>query len=178
MSRMRTLGGYCMLVLALLFAFAGCQQSPPTGLIVIDTFPATGSTQNDTYLTLIDAGGTILAEDDNGFPDQASYVGYSRIVVSSGLAGGTYYIKVTKLTELGSPNYGFRVLDYDPGSTFPVVLAANEVESPAYFDDAVDAFGVPTAPRSINLGEVVSWSIFPEPNAPPADVDWYKLVIP
>ncbi len=178
MSRMRALGGYCALVAAMLLAFANCQQSPPTGLIVIDTFPATGSSQNDTYLTLIDASGAVLAQDDNGFPDQATYVGYSRIVVSGGLGSGTYYIKVHKPTALGNPNYGLRVLDYDPGSSFPAVAAANESESPAYFDDAVNADGVPLAPRTISLGAVVSWSINPEPDAPPADVDWYKLVIP
>ncbi len=86
MRRMRSWGRYYALLT--LLAIAGCQQDPgpPPELIVIDTFPATGSSQNDTFLTLIDTAGTILAQDDNGFPNQATYVGFSRIEVSGGLA--------------------------------------------------------------------------------------------
>jgi hypothetical protein len=153
--------------------------------IVIDTFPA-GYNQNDTYLTLIDAGGTVLAEDDNGFPNQATYVGYSRIDVTQGLPVGIYYVMVSKPTEDGNPNYGFRVLDYDPGASFPIVASADEDERIAplgldHFDDAVDGNGVPTNPQSIAIGGVVSRSIFPEPgdpDDPTPDVDWFELVIP
>jgi hypothetical protein len=151
--------------------------------IVIDTFPA-GYNQNDTYLTLIDAGGTVLAQDDNGFPEQGTYVGFSRIDVSGGLAGGTYYIKVHKPTELGNPNYGIRVLDYDPGEDFPVVVATDEDETswpPPPRDDPVDVNGVPTNPWPIALGDANAQSraIFAAP-APEElnDIDWFELVIP
>ena len=142
MRRMRSWGRYYALLT--LLAIAGCQQDPgpPPELTVIDTFPATGSSQNDTFLTLIDTAGTILAQDDNGFPNQATYVGYSRIEVIGGLAAGTYYIKVHKPTEVGNPNYGIRVHAYDPGETFPVVAGANEDET-VPVDDAVDGMACP-----------------------------------
>ncbi len=139
--------------------------------ILIDTFPATGSSQNDTYLALYDAVGgqaRLLAQDDNGFPNQATYVGYSRIDVTQGLPAGTYYVKVRKPTELGNPNYGFRILSTDPGSIFPVVAGANEITESTP-DDAVDAGGVPTAAWANPIGQVSSRSIFPELS----DVDWF-----
>jgi hypothetical protein len=183
-SRMRAWTGYCALIPALLLAFAGCQQASPPDLIVIDTFPA-GYNQNDTYLTLTDASGTVLAQDDNGFPDQTTYVGFSRIIVSGGLASGTYYIKVHKPTVAGNPNYAIRVLEYDPGSSFPVVAPADEDETswpPPPRDDPVDVNGVPTNPWTIAIGDVISRSIYDEdsdpPNAELYDVDWFKLVIP
>ncbi len=137
--------------------------------IVIDTFPATGSSQNDTYLTLyqaVNGQAQVLAQDDNGFPNQATFVGYSRIDVLQGLPVGTYYVKVHKPTELGNPNYGFRVLDNNPGSVFPVVPAANETSDN---DDAVGANGLPLNPVAALLGQALSRSIFPELT----DVDWF-----
>jgi LruC domain-containing protein len=145
--------------------------------IVIDTFPA--PQLNDTYLTLYDVVGGkahVLAEDDNGFPNQAAATGSSRIDVNGGLSSGTYYVKVSQISKppVGS-NYGIRVLDYDPGASYPVAGPANEDETvpPAYVDDAVDLNGVPTKPWSISPGQVIARSIFPQGT----DVDWFVLVI-
>ena len=180
MSQMRTLGGCYVLVMGLLLALAGCQQTPPPSLIVIDTFPA--PQLNDTYLTLYDVVGGkahVLAQDDNGFPNQAAATGSSRIAVNGGLSSGTYYIKVSQVSvpPVGS-NYGICVLDYDPGASYPVAGPANEDEyepppSRWWVDDAVDSGGIPTKPWTISLGEVVARSIYPQG----IDVDWFKLTL-
>jgi hypothetical protein len=168
---------FWVLFLFLPLLFPGCQldpddPNPDYPRIVIDTFTPPAFDENDTYLTLIDADGNVVAEDDNGNPDQTNHKGCSRIDYQGGLASGTYYIKVYNPTATGNPNYGIRVLDYDPGASFPDIAPANEDDGGS--DDGVDGNGIPTSPVSIDLEEVLSRSIFPELT----DVDWFELVLP
>lgn len=140
--------------------------------IVIDTWSDPFGA-NDTYLTLIDAAGAVLGQDDDGNPAQGTYnVGCSRIDVATGLPVGTYYVRVHKPTDTGNPNYGFRVADYDPGTDFPTIDPVDEDET-IPMDDEVDAAGVPTLPQSIALGGDASRSIFPVES----DVDWFQFEI-
>jgi len=140
-------------------------------LIVIDTFHTGGGGYNDTFLTLVDALGTTLATDDNGNPDQADHLGFSRITYTGGLASGTYYIKLNNPTGNGDGYYVIRVLTTDPGSTFPTVAKVDETTDT---DDAVDGNGIPLNPVSITLGQVISRRLDPVAT----DVDWFKLVLP
>ena len=157
------------IVLSLLLL--GCNQDPGPSFIVIDTFTAPAFNASDTYLTLNDSSGNLIAEDDDGNPDQTNHQGCSRIVIVGGLASGIYYIKVHNPTGTGNPNYGIRVLDYDPGASFPSITAANDDDLGV--DDG-DVGGVPSAPVPINLGQVLSSTIFPIAT----DVDWFELVLP
>ena len=164
---------YQWLLLAPLALVLGCSMGSQYDRLVIDTFmPDSGIFQNDTYLTLIDSAGNLVAQDDNGNPDQVNHNLCSRIDLPTGLSSGTYYIKVHRATATGNPNYCIRVLDYDPGASFPTESRANEDET-IPVDDAVNGSGVPIDPVSISLGGVISRSIFPE-----SDVDWYELVLP
>lgn len=164
------------LLFALPFLVLGCRRDPGVQVydqIVIDTW-CDPFAANDTYLTLIDAGGNVLAENDDDNPAQGTYnVGCSRIDYTLGLTSGTYYVKVHKPTDTGNPNYGFRVVDYDPGTSFAPITPADEDETGVYFDDSENASGVPTAPVDLALGQVESRSIFPAD-----DKDWYKIVLP
>ena len=163
-----------LLMMPLAFAL-GCApppSSPPYERLVIDTFmPDNGIDQNDTFLTLIDAAGNIIAQDDNGNPDQSNHQLCSRIDHQAGLASGTYYIKVHRATDTGNPNYCIRLLDHNPGAVFPATPAANETSDT---DDAVGANGLPLNPVAIALGQVISRSIFPELT----DIDWYTFTLP
>ena len=162
---------YWILFLLVPLMISGCKSDPGPDLIVIDTFTAPAFNANDTYLTLNDSGGSLITEDDNGNPDQTNHQDCARIVGTGGLPSGTYYIKVNNPTGTGNPNYGIRVLDYDPGVSFPSITAANNNDGGV--DDG-DVGGVPTAPVSISLGQVISSSVFPIAT----DVDWYELVLP
>ena len=101
--------------------FTACKMSPDYPQIVVDTFTANNTNESNTYLTLIDSEGNVIAEDDDGNPDQVNHNGCSRINYQGGLPAGIYYIKVQHPSEatVTSPYYGIRVLDYDPGSSFP-----------------------------------------------------------
>ena len=167
-----------VLFLVLTLLLLGCKQDPllpDYPRIVIDTFVPSAFNENNTYLTLIDAGGNMIAEDDDGNPDQTNHKSCSRIDYQGGLSSGTYYIKVHKPTAAGNPNYGIQVHTNDPGASFPAITPANEDET-VPVDDAVDGNGVPTAPVTILLGpgQEVSRSIFPVAT----DVDWFELVLP
>ena len=161
-----------ILFLLLPLLFFGCKTESFYPQIVIDTvtdFPA--HNENDTYIILYDASGNLIAEDDDSNPDQTNHKGCSRINYTGGLSSGTYYIKVNNPTATGNPNYGIRVLDYDPGASLPSITGANENDG--YSDD--NAVGnVPTNPVPIYLDDVLSRSIFPLID----DVDWFVLVLP
>jgi hypothetical protein len=165
---------FWIFILILPVAFSACKSDPGPDLVVIDTFTAPAYNASDTYLLLNDSGGSLIDEDDNGNPDQTNHQGCSRIVITGGLPSGTYYIRVNNPTGTGNANYGIRVLDYDPGVSFPVITPANDNDGGV---DDNDVGGVPTAPVSINLGQVISSSIYPLTPLP-GDVDWYKLVLP
>jgi len=142
---------------------------------IIETF-VNPFLESDTYLSLFDASGNRIAEDDNGNPDQANHKGCSRISIVGGLAAGTYYIKVENRTGDGNPNYGIRVLDYDPGAVIPTTPTTTN-ENDGGIDDAIDGTGVddgiPTNPVPINIGDEISRAI-----APAGDVDWFELTVP
>jgi hypothetical protein len=139
-------------------------------LIVIDTFhPGLGG-YNDTFLTLVDATGTVLATDDNGNPLQGSHLGFSRITYTTGLGPGTYFIKLNNPNGVGDGYYVIRVLTADPGTSFPVVAAVDEQTDG---DDAVDTNGIPQNPVVITLGQVISRRLYPVAS----DVDWFQLVL-
>jgi len=152
----------------------GCALGrPPYDRLVIDTFMPTGFFQNDTFLTLIDSAGNLIAQDDNSNPDQVNHQFCSRIDYQNGLLSGTYYIKVHKPTDVGSLQYCIRVLESI--ESFPATAPVNEAPDT---DGVVDGNGVPIAPVAITLGQVISRAINPEPPDPAADVDWFKLVLP
>ena len=159
------------ILILLPFLFLGCDKYYD---IVIDTFTANNTNESNTYLTLIDSGGNLIAEDDDGNPDQTNHSLCSRIS-QGGMSSGIYYIKVEHPTEAvaTSAYYGIRVVDYDPGSSFPVFAGTNETDGGS--DDAVDGSGVPLNPVSIDLDQVITTrAIFPQDT----DVDWFELVLP
>jgi LruC domain-containing protein len=139
--------------------------------VVIDTFMPTGFFQNDTFLTLVDAAGSVIAQDDNGNPDQKNHQYCSRIDRQSGLPTGTYYVKVHKPTDVGSQLYCIRVLDYNPGAVFPATAPVFEANDG---DDAVGVDGLPLNPVAIALGQVISRMIEPELT----DNDWFTFTLP
>ena len=171
-----------------------------TSILVIETF-VPWFTENDTYLTLFTVerdtdgnviGSKILAEDDNGNPDQENHKGCSRIAIAGGLSTGTYYVKVHKPTSLGNPNYGIRILDYDPGTSFPSGTVgdpdykdpANEIEDLATadtVDQSVSSAWVPVNPRTIALSTAsddwISRSIYLVGD-PTGDVDCFEFTVP
>jgi hypothetical protein len=161
----------------------GCKMdSEPVSepVTVVDTFDPQTFDVNDTYLTLYDSGDNVLAEDDNGNPDQSTPYGNkgcSRIIIVGGLQSGTYYIKVHNPDPGGmaNPNYAIRVLEYQndnfPTVALPVPLE-DETETSDYIDN--DAAGNRTTPVSIGLGDVVVRTVYPRDT----DVDWFVLVIP
>jgi hypothetical protein len=142
--------------------------------IVIDTFYPAGGGLSDTYLVLIDAAGTVLAQNDNGNPLQSVHDGYSRIDMAAGLPAGTYYVRITNDTGTGSPYYGIRVANYDPDSSFPILPLVSENDGGA--DDVVNAAGVPTNAMAIAFGDAGARSraIFPIVT----DVDWMVFQVP
>ncbi len=157
----------------------------PETVLVIETFvPAFN--ENDTYLTLFsverDTSGnvissSIIADDDNGNPDQTNNKGCSRIEIAGGLPSGTYYIKVHKPTAAGNPNYGIRVVDYDPGTTFPSIVPADEDETSVSIDsvdESVSTRWIPINPQPIVLDQEISRSIFPWDT----DKDCFVFTIP
>jgi hypothetical protein len=158
------------------FLVAGCCQDPVTiyDRLVIDTFYPDGGDLSDTYLILIDASGNVLAQDDNGNPDQTTHDGYSRIDYTAGLPAGTYYVRVNNDTGTGSPYYGIRAVDYDPGLSFPVLGTVNENDGLS--DDSVGGNGVPTNPVPLSLGEAGAQSRAILPIL--LDKDWFELVLP
>jgi len=160
-----------ILFLLLPLLFFGCKTESFYPQIVIDTFTSENYSESDTYLTLYDSVGSMIDEDDNGNPDQVNHKNCSRIDYQGGLYGGTYYIKVENRTSTGNPNYNLRILDYDPGISFPTLPEANENDGNS--DDG-DVGNVPTNPVSIELGEVLSRTTFPFGG----DVDWFVLVLP
>jgi hypothetical protein len=174
--------GWFLFVLFPLLLLSCETSTDPEPPIVIETFVNPYS-WNDTYLRLFDFAGNLIAEDDNGNPDQANHKGCSRINIAGGLESGTYYIRVHKVYNPidgdGNPNYGIRVVDYDPGDSIPTTsTTTDETEPPGPEDDAIDGTGVddglPTNPVSISIGDELSRAISPEDT----DVDWFVLVIP
>ena len=155
----------------LLLAF-GCRQDGPVvyDRLVIDTFAPPGGLVSDTYLMLYDGSGSLLAENDNGNPDQTTHDGYSRIDYSAGLPAGTYFVRVNNDSGTGSPYYAIRALDYYPGSTFPKVATDNDTGD----SDGVVVGGIPTDPVPLSLGEIKSRAIDPVGT----DVDWFELILP
>ena len=159
--------------------------APAYPRLVIDTFAPKGGGTSNTFLTLIDHAGNVLATDDDGNPDQVNHNGYSRIDYQEGLAAGTYYIEVkvvpwpaghpSEFTRDGSsPFYGIRVVDHDPGEKFPEL--DEERENDGGSDDAVGPDGVPLNPVPIDLGEAGARSRAISPIE--TDVDWFVLVLP
>jgi hypothetical protein len=142
--------------------------------IVIDTFYPAGGGLSDTYLVLIDAAGTVLAQNDNGNLLQSIHDGYSRIDMAAGLPAATYYVRITNDTGTGSPYYGIRVANYDPDSSFPILPLVSENDGGA--DDVVNAAGVPTNAMAIAFGDAGARSraIFPIVT----DVDWMVFQVP
>ena len=164
-----------LLLLGCLLA-AGCKPDPvPIAVdrLVIDTFSPNNSATNDTFLTLIDADGTVLATDDDSSPQGGGSWGFSRIDYTAGLPAGTYYITANKDSTNGGIYYAIRVLDY-VNDIFPVPGLLGVDDEPPY-DDAVTG-GVPTDPVPITLGDggVQSRQLNPEAT----DVDWFELIIP
>ena len=152
----------------------GCKIDPipaDPSVLVIETFDPASFSENDTYLTLTDASGNVIAEDDNGNPDQINHKGCSRITIQGGLPSGTYYISVRNPSGRPNPNYGIRVLDFDPGVDYPTLAPANEDESLVFLDN--DVSGNKTTPVRIETGQILNRSTFPN-----SDVDWFELVIP
>ena len=150
-----------------------CVNPDSTGypLIVIDTFHPGAGGYNDTLLALVDATGATLVTDDNGNPDQADNLGFSRITYTKGLASGDYYIKINNPEGLGDGYYVIRVLTTDPDSIFPTVAAVNELTDR---DDEVGADGLPLRPVTIKLGELISRRLYPVAT----DVDWFVVNLP
>ena len=166
------------LLLSAVLLFTGCPREPAAegfyDHLVIDTFAPGGGGSSDTFLILIDHTGNELATDSNGNPDQVNHLGYSRIDYLAGLSAGTYYIRVNNPTDTDQIYYGIRVVDYDPGASFPVLGDVPEDDGGS--DDPVDGNGVPLNPVLITLGEAGAQSraIFPRAT----DIDWFKLVLP
>lgn len=158
---------------------------PAAFLLVIETFTPAAFNENDTYLTLFrverDAddnviSSSIIAEDNNGNPDRTNNRGCSRITLTEALELGDYYIKVHKPTPAGNPNYGLRIVDFDPGTSFPDIVPANEIGDSDTVDEVVES-GItrliPDNPKTIALGDVVSRSIFPEET----DIDCFVFTV-
>ena len=168
---------FCLFLPSIIFFATSCVNPDSTAnplaypLVVIDTFHPGAGGWNDTFLTLVDASGTVLATDDNGNPVQANNLGFSRITYTDGLAAGDYYIQINNKSGLGDGYYVIRVLTTDPGATFPTVAAVDEQTDT---DDQVDTSGIPTQPVVIVLDQVVSRRLFPVAT----DVDWFQLVLP
>jgi hypothetical protein len=170
---------WILFFLFLLLLYLGCtMDSEP--VIVIDTFVNPYSAC-DTYLYLFDAAGNLIAEDDDGNPDQVNHEGCSRIKIIGGLSSGIYYIKLVKVNKepsvaFGNANYGIRIVDYDPGASMPATNTTTN-EDDGGTDDAIDGTGVddgiPTNPVPINVGDVLARAI-----SPLGDIDWFKLIIP
>jgi hypothetical protein len=152
---------------------SGPAVPPAVPYLVIDTFYPNGGGLSDTQLLLIDAVGTVLAEDDDGNPLQGIHDGYSRIELPGGLPAGVYCVRVINDSGTGSPYYAIRVLDFDPGTSFPTLSTTNEKDGGS--DDAVDALGVPINPVPIQLGDAgaLSRAVFPVVT----DVDWVEFVL-
>jgi hypothetical protein len=165
-----------LLVAAALALLLSCKPEIVYDQIVIDTFsPTGGSTDCDTFLTLTDAQGKVLATDDDGNSDISTGEGYSRINYQKSLTSGTYYIKVEKDSTDGGGYYGVRVLDYFPADAYTALTPWWEPTPDGDDNVDVDAGGVPTNPWDIAMGnaEAISRAINPD-----TDVDWFKLVLP
>ncbi len=155
---------------------------PPTTYerILIDTYqPQGGLPLNipaDTYLSLFNASGSLLAADDDGNTDSGQN-GSSRIDDTSGLTSGTYYIKITK--GPGSANigaYAVRLLSLALADPIPAYPASFDVTSDPYEgQDAPEAAPpVTVTPMSMplgtdNLGRILGTV---------SDVDWLYFVLP
>lgn len=174
---------YLVFLLLLLLSLVGCNLNQDSeAVIVIETFDPQTYSENDTYLTLYDSGDNLINEDDDGNPDQANHKGCSRIIVTGGLANGTYYIKVHNPNPTGSSNpfYAIRVLD-SINDSYPTVTLPTppyEDETSVYIDH--DAAQNRTTPVSIDLGDILIRTIYPVDTTPPDvdDVDWFELLIP
>jgi hypothetical protein len=151
-----------------------CNSSMDSGdsgsdFLVIDTFNPSGGGSSDIFLTLIDDVPNVLATDDDGNPDQVTHDGYARITYSTPLPAGTYYVKVHKDTTTGGAFYGIRILEYDPGSSFPTPGADPDASD----SDDLTSGGIPTNPVPINIDEVKSRAINPD-----TDEDWFIFILP
>ena len=120
--------------------------------VVIDTFLPTGFFQNDTFLTLLDAAGSVIAKDDNGNPDQKNHQYCSRIDRRAGFPAGPTIVKVNKSTDVGSQFYCIRVLDYNPGAVFPAAAPVLEAS------DGDDAVAPPVCPSTLSRSPWGRWS--------------------
>ena len=160
-------------------------EGKKTSFLVIETFNPNPTIYalNDTYLTLFtvqrDAnnnvvGSTVIAEDDNGNPDQVNHTGCSRIILTEELAPGSYYIKVHNPTGLGNPYYVIRVYEGNPVNTFPIVDPnKDEDDNDTVTYDAAENLLIPVNPQLIAFDELVPRSIYPTAT----DIDCFEFLI-
>lgn len=159
--------------------------------IVIETFSPTGKSidDTDTYLSLFDSAGDQTPGTPYNDSDAmaANWLGnsnhnwYSRIDTDvdmgrTGLAPGTYYIKVRGAISDKTGPYGIRVAT-DPAAAYSYFGATNPVSDPNTVDDSYEnddpmTGSIPDNPLSIKLNVQENWH---NRTLIESDIDWFIL---
>lgn len=150
-------------------------------------FDSSGDPTLDSGLTLwndnaspytVDSPPTSIAEDDDG---NLTYAQFARIDYTTGLAPGTYYIRVRGYVSTEVGPYAIRVLTGDPVDPYPAGLypagsffvSANTTDEPYESDDDPASGGTPSSPVAIGIGEAHNRYL-----QAAGDVDWFVLTLP
>jgi len=177
-----------------LLLFLSCTVDGPVPVttyerILIDTYEPQGGLPiafvTDTYLSLYDASGNLLDEDDNGNTDTTTspdtdQADSSRIDYTTGLNSGTYYIKVSiggSAQTIGT--YALRVLSLSlveaiPIPVYPVTVDVSSEADYELLDAPEAAPPLSVTPVSIaletnNFGRILDST---------SDLDWLMFTLP